>query len=87
MQGSKNTEAPLAATQILSMAPQHHWEPIDNSHSGHKAMEHSNVLSSREKAIWKLISIKVKIALKFMKCENNFKREKSFHTHTLKKYM
>ena len=72
MQGSKNTEAPLAATQILSMAPQHHWEPIDNSHSGHKAMEHSNLLSSREKAIWKLISLKLKITLKFMKSENNF---------------
>ena len=50
MQGSKNTEAPLAATQILSMAPQHHWEPIDNSHSGHKTMEHSNFLSSRKKS-------------------------------------
>ena len=72
MQGSKNTEAPLAGAQILSLAPQHHWEPIDNSHSGHKAMEHSNLLSSREKAIWKLISLKLKIALKFMKSENNF---------------
>jgi hypothetical protein len=44
-------------------------------------MEHSNVLSSREKAIWKLISLKVKIALKIMKSENNFKYEKTFHTH------
>ena len=44
-------------------------------------MEHSNVLSSREKAIWKLISRKVKIALKIMKSENNFKYEKTFHTH------
>ena len=84
MQGSKNSEAPLAFTQILSLVPQHHWEPIDNSHSGHKAMEHSNVLSFREKAICKLISLKVKIALKIMKSENNFKYEKTFHTHTLK---
>lgn len=41
-------------------------ETIDNSHSGHEAMEHSHLLRSRGVAIWKIVSLNVKVVLKLL---------------------
>ena len=41
-------------------------ETIDNSHLGHEAMEYSHLLRSREVAIWKIVSLNVKVVLKLL---------------------
>ena len=41
-------------------------ETIDNSHSGHEAMEYSHLLRSRGVAIWKIVSLNVKVVLKLL---------------------
>ena len=41
-------------------------ETIDNSHLGHEAMEHSHLLRSRGVAIWKIVSLNVKVVLKLL---------------------
>ena len=41
-------------------------ETIDNSHLGHEAMEYSHLLRSRGVAIWKIVSLNVKVVLKLL---------------------
>lgn len=41
-------------------------ETIDNSHSGHEAMEYFHLLRSRGVAIWKIVSLNVKVVLKLL---------------------
>ena len=58
-------------------------ETIDNSHSVHEAMEHSHLLRSRGVAIWKIVSLNVKVVLKLLwklRTILNMKEKK----HTLK---